>query len=111
MLREPDVESFARVWDEESVRLKSTDALIEFNKRLAREWSIETGILEGLYDIDRGITLVLIEKGIEASLIPHGSTDRPVEEVYQLLRDQQDTLDGIFDFVATPRTSRNCTPR
>jgi Fic family protein len=103
MLREPDVESFARVWDEESVRLKSTDALIEFNKRLAREWSIETGILEGLYDIDRGITLVLIEKGIEASLIPHGSTDRPVEEVYQLLRDQQDTLDGIFDFVASRR--------
>lgn len=102
-LREQDVESLARVWDEESVRLKSTDALVEFNKRLAREWSIETGILEGLYDIDRGTTLLLIEQGIEASLISHGSTDRPPEEVYQVLRDQQDTLEGIFDFVAGRR--------
>lgn len=102
-LRIPDVESLGRVWADESDRLKSTDAVVDFNTRLVREWSIETGILEGLYDIDRGITQVLIEKGIEASLIPHGSTDRPPEEVYQLLRDQQETLEGVFDFVASRR--------
>ena len=40
-------------------------ALGNFTQRLSREWSIETGQIEGVYDLDRGITQTLIERGIE----------------------------------------------
>jgi hypothetical protein len=45
----------------------------EFEKRLRREWAIETGIIEDVYTLDRGVTRILIEKGIDAALIPHGT--------------------------------------
>jgi Fic family protein len=77
--------------------------LKHFNERLIREWAIETGIIENLYSIDRGVTQTLIEKGIEASLIPHGSTDKPVERILPMLKDQQEVVEGLFDFVAQRR--------
>lgn len=91
------------IWKEQSERLASSEALREFNERLAREWAIETGIIEGLYTIDRGTTQLLIEKGIEANLIVHGATDQPPERVVRIVSVQKDALDGIFDFVASRR--------
>jgi hypothetical protein len=97
----PELPSLARVWAEQHDRLKQSKAVKDFNERLAREWSIETGILERLYTIDRGVTQLLIEKGIDAALIPHGTTDRPVSEVISILQDHCGALDGMFDFVAS----------
>lgn len=97
----PELASLTRVWAEQHGRLKESQAVKEFNERLRREWSIETGILERLYTIDRGVTQLLIEQGIDAALIPHGATDRPVGEVVRILQDHRDTLDGLFDFVAS----------
>lgn len=102
-LRAPGLEHLADIWKEQSTNLESKDALIEFNQRLRREWSIETGIIENLYSIDRGITQLLIEKGLEASLIPHGSTDKPAEVIIPILKDQEEVLEGLFDFVASRR--------
>ncbi len=53
------------------------------------------------------MTLVLIEKGIEASLIPHGASDRPAEEVVRIVRDHQDALEGLFAFVSQQRQLSN----
>jgi len=103
MRHQEDLASLAEIWKEQSQRLRDSDALRVFNEKLCREWAIETGVIEGLYSIDRGITQLLIEKGIEASLIPHGSTDRPVSDIVPILEAQKDTLDGIFDFVAQRR--------
>lgn len=99
-----DLSSLAEIWKEQSERLRDSEAVKLFNEKLCREWAIETGIIEGLYSIDRGITQLLIEKGIEASLIPHGTTDRPVSDIVPILHAQQDTLEGIFDFVASRRS-------
>jgi hypothetical protein len=49
-------------------------------ERLAREWSIETGQIEGVYDIDRGTTQTLIERGINADLIPRQPSQKPPEQ-------------------------------
>ena len=38
--------------------------------KVSREWSIETGQIEGAYDIDRGATLTMIETGLLENLIP-----------------------------------------
>lgn len=103
-LRLPELASLAQVWAEQHDRLKESQAVREFNERLRREWSIETGILERLYTIDSGITQLLIEQGIDAALIPHGTIDRPVTEVIHILQDHRDALDGLFDFVASRLT-------
>ncbi len=103
-LASPELESLAPIWQDQCGRLEKTGALSEFNARLQREWSIETGIIENLYSLDRGITEILIERGIEASLIPYGTTDRPAEEIVAILKDHEDALDGLFDFVARRRS-------
>ncbi|MDQ2806397.1 MAG: Fic family protein [Chloroflexota bacterium] len=95
-----EVESLAHAWDDNYQQLKDTPMLLTFNERLRREWSIETGVIERLYTIDRGTTQLLIEQGIDSAYITHGATDRPVNEVLQLIRDQREALDGLFAFVS-----------
>ena len=99
----PELSSLASVWTEQHEQLKQSKAVQEFNERLLREWSIETGILERLYTIDRGVTQLLVEQGIDAALIPHGATDRPVTEVVNILRDHRTALEGLFDFIGQRR--------
>lgn len=98
-----ELASLAKVWGEQHVQLKESNAVKDFNERLLREWSIETGIIERIYTIDRGITELLIEQGIDAALIPHGATDRPVSEIIKVLEDHREALEGIFAFVTSRR--------
>lgn len=102
-LASSELGSLASIWEDQAQRLHESKALVEFNDRLRREWAIETGIVENLYSIDRGITQLLIEKGIEASLIPHGATDKPAELVVEILQDHEEALEGLFDFVTQRR--------
>ena len=86
------------VWKEQKRRLERLDAFQRFNERLKREWAIETGLIERLYVLDRGITQLLIDHGINASLIPRNSvSDR--DNVASMIRDHEAAVDGIFDFV------------
>jgi hypothetical protein len=94
----------SEVWEEQREKLEELESLREFNERLAREWAIETGIIERVYDLDRGVTQLLIEKGIDASLIPYGSTgDRDPELVAAMIRDHHAVVDGLFSFVKGDR--------
>jgi len=61
-------------------------------------------VIERLYTIDRGVTRLLVEHGIDESLIPHGATDRPAVEVVALIRDQEQAVEGLFDFVGGRRS-------
>ncbi|NEO99326.1 MAG: Fic family protein [Symploca sp. SIO2E9] len=92
------------VWNEQAERLRSSGEFKTFMERLRREIAIETGIIERLYTIDRGITRLLIEQGINEALIPHGATDRPVKQVVALIKDQEAAIEGLFDFVGGQRT-------
>jgi Fic family protein len=92
------------VWNEQADRLRQSGEFRTFNEKLRREIAIETGIIERLYTIDRGITCLLIEQGIDEALIPHGSTDRSVKQVVSLIRDQEAAIEGLFDFVGGQRT-------
>ncbi|RJP28274.1 MAG: Fic family protein [Candidatus Omnitrophota bacterium] len=99
----PELDSLRDIWNEQANRLKENESIKQFNERMKREWAIETGILENLYSLDRGVTELLIEKGIEASLISHGSTDKPPEIVATIIRDQKEALDFIFDYIRDNR--------
>lgn len=91
------------VWNEQADRLRQSGEFITFNEKLRREIAIETGIIERLYTIDRGITRLLIEQGIDEALIPHGTTDRSVKQVVSLIKDQESAIEGLFNFVGGQR--------
>ncbi|NJN58037.1 MAG: Fic family protein [Leptolyngbyaceae cyanobacterium SL_5_9] len=95
------------VWNEQADRLRQSGEFQTFNEKLRREIAIETGIIERLYTIDRGITRLLIEQGINEALIPHGATDRPIKQVVSLIKDQETAIEGLFDFVGGQRTLSN----
>lgn len=92
------------VWNEQADRLRQSGEFQTFSEKLHREIAIETGIIERLYTIDRGITRLLIEQGINEALIPHGATDLPIKQVVSLIKDQEAAIEGLFDFVGGQRT-------
>jgi len=92
------------VWNEQADRLRNSGAFKIFMEKMRREIAIETGIIERLYTIDRGITQLLIEQGIDEALIPHGLTDRPIKQVVALIQDQETAIEGLFDFVGGQRS-------
>jgi hypothetical protein len=68
------------------------DTLSRISQEINREWAIETGKIEGLYSLTRGMTETLINRGIHAKLISHSSTNKHPEWVAAILRDQQDVI-------------------
>ncbi len=74
-----------------------------FNERLKREWAIETGIVERIYTLDHGTTQLLIEQGIDASLIANDASDQPPELVAGMIQDHAATVDWLFDAVTEQR--------
>ena len=98
-----EIPGIKAIWADQRTRLRGTSQLSDFTEKLSREWAIETGAIENLYEIERGVTQTLIEHGFQAELLSHGSTNKPRDYVLQLLRDQKEALDGVFDFVASKR--------
>ena len=102
-LTDGELESLRRVWASQKKEMIDRGALDEFEKRLRREWAIETGVIENVYTLDRGVARTLIEKGIDAALIPHGTTNLDSILVARIIQDHYDALEGIFDFVGGTR--------
>jgi fido (protein-threonine AMPylation protein) len=99
----PDLYVLAQAWAERMKQLRDSQKLKEFNERLTRQWAIETGLIERVYTLDRGITQMLIEQGLDASLIPHGASSQPAPLVVTIIKDQKEVIEGLFDFVAQRR--------
>lgn len=97
-----ELPALARTWDQVRGTLDPRQ-LDDFNERLKREWAIETGIIERLYTLDRGTTRLLIEQGIDASIIASGSTDQAPEQVAGVIGDHAETVDWLFDAVTESR--------
>lgn len=98
-MRDLELESLCEVWAGEKERAERDSRVEDFNARLAREWAIETGIIEGIYTLDRGITQTLIERGIDSAYIPHDGTNRDPELVARTIQAHAEVLDGLFAFV------------
>ena len=98
-----ELQPLHRIWVEQKDTLADQRIIEEFNRQLRREWAIETGSIEGVYVVDRGVTQSLIEHGINASLIPHQANNKTQEHVAMIIRDHADVLEGLFDFVKGER--------
>ena len=108
-LTEPDLEAASdelpalkRPWEDVREQLDRVQ-VDRFNERLKREWAIETGIIERIYTLDHGTTQLLIEQGIEASLIANNASDQPPELVAGMIQDHADTVAWLFDAVTEQR--------
>ena len=93
-----ELSALAQVWREQRERLGNQEAYRQFEERLKREWAIETGLIERLYTLDRGITQLLIEHGIRAALIPHEHGANP-SAIVAMIADHKAAVEGVFDFV------------
>lgn len=81
----------------------SSEGLKAFNQRLIRRMSVETGILERLYDLDRGTTEALVAHGFVEELVSRSSTDIEPSRLIDILRDQEAAIQLIMDCVARSR--------
>jgi Fic family protein len=70
-----------------------------FMERLGRSWAIETGIIEGLYTLDRGVTETLVRDGIVADYIEHSSTNRDPSDLVRTLNDHQEAIDFVYHYI------------
>lgn len=101
-LADKELRALSGVWIERRDMLGESDGDKEFNERLIREWAIETGLIERLYTLDRGITELMIEHGVNAALIPHTPGENP-QRTAALIGDQQDAIESVFAFVKGDR--------
>lgn len=75
----------------------------DFINRLKRRHAIETGIVERMYDLDKGVTETLINEGFYSSLISHGDTNIEKGKLLNHLQDHLDAVDFVFDIVKENR--------
>ena len=94
----PELQTLFEVWQDQRAELENLNSFALFKEKLNREWAVETGLIERLYSLDRGITELLIEKGLHENVIPSSATRNP-QEVIQIIKDQKEAVDGVFDFV------------
>ena len=102
-LSNKELRALSDIWIERLEVLGESHSVSDFKKRLMREWAIETGLIERLYTLDRGVTELLIQHGINAALIPHGSASDPPTRIAALIGDQQDAIESLFSFVKGQR--------
>jgi hypothetical protein len=100
-----EVDSLKVAWIEARERLQqsSQNNLRDFDEKLARLWSIETGILERIYDVDRGTTQILVERGFLANYIERSNVIPNPEQLVEVLRDHRAAIDLVHDCIANAR--------
>lgn len=84
---------------------KTSSEYADFMERLKRQHAIETGIIERMYDISKGVTETLIEKGFAETLVSHGDYSDNVtkDELMNHLKDHLAAVDYVFDYVKNDR--------
>jgi Fic family protein len=102
-LGDGELRYLSEVWQDVQAQAENAEKLAALMERIKREWSIETGAIEGIYTLDSGTTETLIEHGLHASLIDRTATNLDPELLAQILQDQQGALDLVFSFVKSER--------
>src|SRR5713101_7459823 len=87
----------------QELKQSSPDSLDRFTTQLVRRLSIETGILERLYDLDRGTTEALVTAGFLEDLVARSSTDIEPADLISILRDQEAAIQLVMDCVTQNR--------
>ncbi|MCI0665054.1 MAG: Fic family protein [Acidobacteria bacterium] len=87
----------------ERFRSENPNSLQRFTDKLIRSLSVETGILERIYDLDRGTTEALILHGFKEDLVSHSSTNIEPSLLIDILRDQEAAVRLVMDCISNNR--------
>ena len=98
----PDLHAVHREWVGERDLVKDPAKHQEFQEQLAMRWAIETGIIERLYTVDRGVTVQILEAGL-AALGTFHARGRLSTEARALIADQRAALEMVMDMVGGTR--------
>ncbi len=100
------IQPLYETWRASKTRLQQSShaSLKEFNERLIRRLSVETGILERLYDLDRGTTEALIAHGFVEDLVSRSSTDIEPSRLIDILRDHEAAIQLVMDSIGGSRS-------
>lgn len=100
-----EVDDLQKQWLEVKTSVENSNprAYDEFNRELYRSWAIETGIIEGLYELDRGITQTLVRHGFSAEHVGRNSTNKSPDELVTILRDHEKTIDLVSQWIEESR--------
>jgi len=100
-----DIQPLYESWRAAKQRLQqsSPEGLQRFAAQLVRRLSIETGILERLYDLDRGTTEALVTAGFIEDLVARSSTDIEPARLITILSDQEAGIKLVMDCVTQNR--------
>lgn len=96
-----ELRALATVWSDKRNSLIGTNLYQNFIGKLNKEWAIETGLIERLYYWDRVVTDLLIEQGIDSTIIAHqGQVQRDTaEQIKSMIDDQLDVVEGLYSYV------------
>jgi len=91
-------------WEKRRMELnKNPEQYKRFIDQLKRKQAIDTGIIEKMYDLKKGVTETFIKEGFVDSYLQHGDTDIPSGLLMDYLKDNFEAIDFIFDFVKNDR--------
>lgn len=97
----------ARRWKEARARLEERDfgreAMDIWLAEQKRDFAIETGQIEGLYRLRRGVIETLISEGFEGVRGAHSATAITDKTLKGLLQDQEEALEMLFSHVRDER--------
>ncbi len=100
-----EIDSLHRQWLSIRKRREESNPQIykAFLERLERSWAIETGIIEGLYTLDKGVTETLVQRGFNAELIDRSATNKDPAELVRVLQDHQEATEGVYRYIREER--------
>jgi hypothetical protein len=91
-------------WDKKRLDLsKNPEQYTRFIDQLKRKQAVDTGIIERLYDLKRGVTETLIKEGFADSYLQHGDSNIEPELLMGYIKDNFEALDYVFDFIKNSR--------
>ena len=97
-----DLQAIHRQWTSDRSLIKDERKVQKFQEQLALRWAIETGIIERLYKVDRGVTVQILEAGMEA-LGQFHARGRISTDARALITDQREALEMVMDLVGGAR--------
>ena len=95
----PDLLRVRDEWLAEKSVLSEPAKLERFEEKLHTLWAIETGIIERLYTVDKGVTESLLEIGLSRAEELRARR-KLTAKAHELIEDQRAALNYVFDFVA-----------
>ena len=97
-----DLRAVHRQWIQDRHLVKDQTKVKKFQEELAMGWAIETGIIERLYKVERGVTVQIAGAGMEALGRFH-ARGKISSDARALITDQREALEMVMDLVGGTR--------